>query len=57
MRHAWSVDDRGLYCWLGCRVQLGLKGVHSDAGLTVVERTIDFGLLKFDRSNWALISS
>ena len=24
-----------------------LKGVHSDVGLTVVERIIDFGLLKF----------
>ena len=25
----------------------GLKGVHNDVGLTVVERKTDFGLLKF----------
>ena len=30
----------------GCFL-FGLKGVHSDVGLTVVERMTDFGLLTF----------
>ena len=40
---AWAVE---MIKVVGCFL-LGLKGVHNDVGLTVVERKTDFGLLKF----------
>ena len=54
VRHAWVLMIVGCtVAWavemikvVGCFL-LGLKGVHNDVGLTVVERKTDFGLLKF----------